>query len=42
MLAHVADAVENAHLEVMIRTFELFFLAPFSHGLYLGAWKRLI
>ena len=25
MLAHVADAIENAHLEVMIRTFALFF-----------------
>ena len=25
MLAHVADAIENAHLEVMIRTVALFF-----------------
>jgi len=33
MLAHVADAVENAHFEVMMSNFRAFFLDPFSRAL---------
>ena len=41
MLAHVADAVENAHLEVMIRTFALFFSLRFLMATILKPGKGL-
>ena len=41
MLAHVADAVENTHLEVMIRTFALFFALRFPMATILKPGKGL-
>lgn len=41
MLAHVADAVENTHLEVMIRTFEIFFSLRFPIAPILKPGKGL-
>ena len=39
-IVHVADAEENCHKSVMIRTLAFFFLLRFPH--YLGAWNGLI
>ena len=41
MFAHVADAVENAHSEVMIRTFALFFSLCFPMATILKPRKGL-
>ena len=42
MLAHVADAVENTHLEVMIRTFALFFALRFPMATILSLEKAYL
>ena len=41
MFAHVADAVENAHFEVMIRTFALSFSLRFPMATILKPGKGL-